>query len=128
MERNCVLTVRDGDDKLFVSATNIIRKFDLKGRIAFVGVTTWILPSERLQFEDRLWTLISPASPESPQACTVQSCYQVRSMSEGAIVGAIARKQDLVMSTLGHKLRRVMETQQNYLLEQSSIAFVTCFV
>ncbi|EGZ08577.1 hypothetical protein PHYSODRAFT_318611 [Phytophthora sojae] len=94
LERNCMASLPDGNDAL--------------------------LHLDGLQFEDHHWTTISPSPTDSQNASVVRSCYQlqVKQVDTRSVQpGDLARVENVVLNSIGKKLRNVLQLQQNVLLD-----------
>ncbi|ETM41848.1 hypothetical protein L914_12415 [Phytophthora nicotianae] len=113
----------DGNNLLVnLDGVNIVRMYEEGNQIVLVGSTTWFLPTGGLEFEDPHWTIISP-SPRNPQhSSVVRSCYQlqVKRLDSASVLPVdFAHVEEVVMKSIGGKLRNVLQLQQNVLLEKA---------
>jgi hypothetical protein len=114
---------------IHLDAVNIVRKYEEAGRTVLVGTTTWFLPTGGLQFEDHHWTIISPSPTDARSGSVVQSCYQmqVKSLDASSVSSAdFARVEEVVLNSIGGKLRNVLQVQQNVLLDSVDLLPVPC--
>ncbi|ETN19837.1 hypothetical protein PPTG_02973 [Phytophthora nicotianae INRA-310] len=123
VERNCMASLPDGNNLLVnLDGVNIVRMYEEGNQIVLVGSTTWFLPTGGLEFEDHHWTIISP-SPRNPQhSSVVRSCYQlqVKRLDSASVLPVdFAHVEEVVMKSIGGKLRNVLQLQQNVLLEKA---------
>ncbi|KAG7376408.1 hypothetical protein PHYPSEUDO_013586 [Phytophthora pseudosyringae] len=121
LERSCMISLPDGNNLLNLDGVNIVYKYEETNRIILVGTTTWFLPTGGLQFEDHLWTVISP-SPNNPlHVSVVRSCYQLQVkhvVTASVLPLDVGHIEEVVLNSIGRKLRNVLQLQQNELLEQ----------
>ncbi|EEY64929.1 uncharacterized protein PITG_16268 [Phytophthora infestans T30-4] len=108
VERNCVASLPDGK-KLVINldAVNIVHRLEEGNQIVLVGTTAWFLPTGGLQFEDHHWTIISPSLSNPLHASVVR-----------ILPLDFAHVEEVVIRSIGGKLRNVLQLQQNVLLEQ----------
>ncbi|OWY97912.1 hypothetical protein PHMEG_00031444 [Phytophthora megakarya] len=103
LERNCMASLPDGKNLLInLDGVNIVRG---------------------LQFEDHHWTIISPSPTDPIHASVVQSCYQLqvkRVDSASVLPLDFAHVEQVVLNSIGKKLRNVLQLQQNVLLENDA--------
>ncbi|KAE8975746.1 hypothetical protein PR003_g23612 [Phytophthora rubi] len=122
-ERNCMASLPNGNGTLLhLDGVNIVRKYEEANQIILVGTTTWFLPTGGLQFEDHHWTIISPSPTDPQHASVVRSCYQlqVKQVDTTSVRPVdFVRVGNLVLDSIGKKLRNVLQLQQNVLLDNA---------
>ncbi|POM77299.1 Hypothetical protein PHPALM_5337 [Phytophthora palmivora] len=117
-EMNCVANDRNGLQT--IDGVVIYRRYDESDRIVVVGSSLWFLPTGGLQFEDKLWTVISPSPSGLPHSSVVQTRYQLQAkITDTSVLPTdFAFAENAVMSSIGQKLRIAMQALQNVLLSE----------
>ncbi|KAF1778303.1 hypothetical protein GQ600_7989 [Phytophthora cactorum] len=112
VERNCMASLPDGKSLLVnLDGVNIFA-CTKENQVVFVGSTTWLLQTGGLQFEDLTGRLFRRLQVTPPCFCVLPLDF--------------AHVEDVVMKSIGGKLRNVLQLQQNVLLEKADPVTIEC--
>ncbi|OWZ20895.1 hypothetical protein PHMEG_0004645 [Phytophthora megakarya] len=112
------LLVQDSNDNpLYVEAVSTFRKYQEKSREIIVGSMSWLLPTERLDYEGSYWAIISPSSTDSGHSSTVRFCYRLLVKDVGS--QSATRTQE-IMNCIGNQVRCYLQLQQDIFLTKAS--------
>ncbi|KAL3673676.1 hypothetical protein V7S43_001374 [Phytophthora oleae] len=124
-EMNCVAMSRENSQS--INGVVIYRRFIECDRVVVVGLSTWFLPTGGVQFEDKVWTVISPTPSDPLHSCVIRTRYELQAKitdTASVLPADFTQVEDTVMSGIGGELRNAMQALQNALLNE--IEFGPC--
>ncbi|KAG6623960.1 uncharacterized protein IUM83_02108 [Phytophthora cinnamomi] len=108
---------------LCIEAISRYRKHVEPNRFVVVGTIRWLLPTDALDFEDKYWTIISPAPTDPNKSCVVQSYYQLHENLEGTMA---AERKDALMYYIANITRSYLQLLQEAILSIADLHQPEC--
>lgn len=122
LEKDFVMVFQDSGSHVAVRGLQFMRKFVESDRVVMVKTNLILLPTNGLQFRDRVWITVTPAVTGGTVGSVVESRYSVFAEvpSGGDVTDSTDRvyTQEFVLRNLSTGMRFVEQKMQSALLTE----------
>ncbi|OWZ17399.1 hypothetical protein PHMEG_0008660 [Phytophthora megakarya] len=107
---------------LYVIALATYQKYEAENQVVLVGSVRWLVPAERLEFEDQYWTIIEPSPIDSGHSSVVRTLYRLRSKdAEGGFTLQQQATRGTLIKSISNITRRYLQSMQNAFLDSTML-------